>query len=44
MKEVKSIRCDICYRFFRREKDYIEHCRVKHPAIYEKIKIRPVSA
>jgi len=43
MKEVKSIRCDECFRFFRREKDYIEHCRVKHPAEYEKIKNQGVS-
>ena len=50
MKEIKDIRCEnykengtVCYRWFRTQKDYIEHCRVKHPAIYEKIKIKVVS-
>ena len=43
MKETKDIRCEECYRWFRKEKDYIEHCRVKHPATYKKIKIKVVS-
>ena len=45
MKPLKYIKCPDrmimgCEKWFRTEKDMIEHCRVKHPEIYDEIKTR----